>query len=58
MEKESNNFAVVDSLVYPLFFNYRKKLCDLNMDDNIYPYGESIPNQYNPIPLVFSSLES
>ncbi|NPD82385.1 hypothetical protein HPS57_10435 [Prevotella sp. PINT] len=26
MEKESNNFAIVDSLVYPLFFNYRHSI--------------------------------
>lgn len=26
MKKESNNFAIVDSLVYPLFFNYRHSI--------------------------------
>ena len=39
MEKESNNFAVVDSLVYPLFFNYRHSI-ETYLKLLFFKYGE------------------
>lgn len=39
MEKESNNFAIVDSLVYPLFFNYRHSI-ETYLKLLFFKYGE------------------
>ena len=39
MEKESNNFAIVDSLIYPLFFNYRHSI-ETYLKLLFFTYGE------------------
>lgn len=39
MEKESNNFAIVDSLIYPLFFNYRHSI-ETYLKLLFFKYGE------------------
>lgn len=39
MKKESNNFAIVDSLVYPLFFNYRHSI-ETYLKRLFFNYGE------------------
>lgn len=39
MKKESNNFAIVDSLVYPLFFNYRHSI-ETYLKLLFFKYGE------------------
>ena len=39
MEKENNNFAIVDSLVYPLFFNYRHSI-EIYLKLLFFKYGE------------------
>lgn len=39
MKKESNNFAIVDSLVYPLFFNYRHSI-EIYLKLLFFKYGE------------------
>ena len=39
MKQNSNNFAIVDSLVYPLFFNYRHSI-EIYLKSLFFKYGE------------------